>query len=290
MQRDCWLPHTWLSPCTCAQKPAISPFLLIAKMARTQHLNSGRARERGRKGRKLPGEVLQCFKNLSSHSAELCGMNNRFGTWPACTRESVTAALLSRLPAFDGCGVSQNSWRRGAPAALETEGKKQQTKSKSRGFFVRQTHGSGLCQSQTCHLCCGLWCPALRGTSTAVSAPMPRGVPGSRCNTTPWESPAPPPSQGVHHFLQLLMAFFQWRPPPWAPPVAPVRMSGWEAPKAYHSVTLSVHQSPGCTLKVDWMATLHYTLRRSCQFLGDLWLEILIYMPNFLHIAFGVWT
>lgn len=85
--------HTPDFPLYLCSEPAISPFLLIAKMAHAQPLPSGRARERHRKGRKLPGEVLQCFKNLSSHSAELSGMNNRFGTWPACTRESVTAAL-----------------------------------------------------------------------------------------------------------------------------------------------------------------------------------------------------
>lgn len=105
------------------------------------------------KGRKLPGEVLQCFQNLSSHSAELSGMNNRFGTWPACTGEAVTAALRAGLPTFDGCAVSQNSWRRGALAACMRRRKKgKQTKSKSRDFFVRQTHTSGLCWSETGHL------------------------------------------------------------------------------------------------------------------------------------------
>lgn len=105
------------------------------------------------KGRKLPGEVLLCFQNLSSHSAELSGMNNRFGTWPACTGEAVTAALRAGLPTFDGCAVSQNSWRRGTLAVCMRRRKKgKQTKSKSRDFFVRQTHTSGLCWSETGHL------------------------------------------------------------------------------------------------------------------------------------------
>lgn len=129
---DC---HTPDYPCVPVLRTSNIPFLLIAKMAYTQHLDSGRARKRGRKGRKLPGEVLQRFKNLSSHSAELSGMNNRFGTWPACTRESVTAALWSRLPAFDGCAVSQNSWRRGAPAAPEMEGEKTTNKKQKQRFL-----------------------------------------------------------------------------------------------------------------------------------------------------------
>lgn len=122
----------------------------MAKIAHAQHLAPGRARERGSKGRKLPGGVLQCFKNLSSRSAELSGRNNRFGTWPACSRESVTAALWSGLPVFDGCSVSQNSWRRGTPAAQETEGKTQQTKSQSRGFFVGQTQRRVTCGVVPC--------------------------------------------------------------------------------------------------------------------------------------------
>lgn len=126
------IPTHLIIPVYLCSEPAISLFLLIAKMAYAQPLASGRARERGRKGRKLPGEVLQCFKNLSSHSAELSGMNNRFGTWPACTRESVTAALWSGLPAFDGCAVSQNSWRRGNPAAPRRREKTTNKKQKQR--------------------------------------------------------------------------------------------------------------------------------------------------------------
>lgn len=94
------------------------------------------------KGRKLPGEVLQCFQNLSSHSAELSGMNNRFGTWPACTGEAVTAALRAGLPTFDGCAVSQNSWRRGALAAC-MRWRKKANKQKARAeisLWGRHTH------------------------------------------------------------------------------------------------------------------------------------------------------
>lgn len=242
--------HTPAYPRVPVLRTSNIPFLFIAKMAHAQHLAGGWEGERGRKGRKLPGEVLQCFKSLSSQSAEHSGMNNRFGSWPACTRESVTAALWSGLAAFDGCAVSPNSWRRSAPAAPETDGRKQQTKSKSRGFFVRQTQvlGSARARRVPSSVACG----ALRWEEQALLCQhsLPKAAPGRRCHTTPRGWPSTAPSQGVRHLLKLLTALLQWRPPPVA---LPVWMSRWEAPQAHHSVLPSAHQCPFCIPKVDWM-------------------------------------
>lgn len=105
-------------------------------MAPVPHLAWDGLRERNRKGRKLPGEVLQRFKNLSSHSAEVSDANNRFGTWPACTGGSAAAALWSEFPTFDGCAVSRNSWRRGAPAECTSWGAEKTTREKEKKRFL----------------------------------------------------------------------------------------------------------------------------------------------------------
>lgn len=186
--------HTPDFPCVPVLRTSNTPHFANCQNSTRSAPGFRQSEGRHRKGRKLPGEVLQCFENLSSHSAELSGMNNRFGTWPACTRESVTAALWSGLPAFDGCAVSQNSWRRGAPAAPETGGKNNKQKAKAEASLWGR-HGSGLCQSQTWHLRRGLWCPALRGAGTAAPAPVPKGVRGRRSNTTPRGRPATAPSR-----------------------------------------------------------------------------------------------
>lgn len=70
-------------------------------------------------------------------------MNNRFGTWPACTGEPVTAALWSGFPAFDGCVVSQNSWRRRTLAGrMRQRGKnnKQEAEEEISLWGSRHTH------------------------------------------------------------------------------------------------------------------------------------------------------
>lgn len=161
-------------------------------MAPVPHLAWDGLRERNRKGRKLPGEVLQRFKNLSSHSAEVSDANNRFGTWPACTGGSATAALWSGFPTFDGCAVSRNSWRRGAPAECTSwGGKKQRGKRKRRDFFVRQTRIWALPERDAS------W-PEVPYTKMnrycCPQAPLtPKGGPGRRCatcNATPDEGPA----------------------------------------------------------------------------------------------------
>lgn len=128
--------HTPDCPCVSVFRSNNIPPLLIAKMAHVLHLASGSVRESSRNSRKLHGKVLQCFKNLSSHSTELSQMNNRFGTWPACTGESVTAALWSGFPSFDGCAVSHNSWRRRAPAErLRWRGQKTTNRKQNKRFL-----------------------------------------------------------------------------------------------------------------------------------------------------------
>lgn len=223
MQRDCWFSHTWLSVCTCVyvcSEATIFPFLLTAKVAHVLHLVWGRVRERGRKGRKLPGKVLRCFKNLSSHSAKLSRMNNRFGTWPACTGESVIAALWSGFPTFDGCAVSQNSWKRGAPAeCMRWRGKKKpQTKSKK--FLCEADTRIWALPAQDaspCGMACGT---LLREEQTLVPHRPPsfpnedQGEGASRAMQPQMHVQQELPSGGaqrwVHHLLQLPQAFFQW--------------------------------------------------------------------------------
>lgn len=272
MQRDCCFSHTWLSMCTCVyvcSEATIFPFLLFAKMAHILHLAWGRVRERGRKGRKLPAKVLQCFKNLSSHSAELSHVNNRFGTWPACTRESVTAALWSGFPTFDGCAVSQNSWRRGAPAECMRWRGKKTTKSKRKDFFVSQTHASGLCQSETRHL--AAW-PVAPYTETnrylCPTAPLHsqmrtrEKVHHMQCNPRWRSSKSSLPvglSSGFTTSCSSQRHFSSGRPPPRAPPGMACHgstnsLEEWVGGTASPSLSASQHiKEPYCTPKADWM-------------------------------------
>lgn len=133
------------------------------------------------KGRKLPGEVLLCFQNLSSHSAELSGMNNRFGTWPACTGEAVTAALRAGLPTFDGCAVSQNSWRRGTLAVCMRRRKKRQTNKKQEQRFLCEadTHIRALLERDRSP--CSTACGALHREKQLLPPHSPLSLPDEGC-------------------------------------------------------------------------------------------------------------
>lgn len=146
-------------------------------------------------------------------------MNNRFGTWPACTGEAVTAALRAGLPTFDGCAVSQNSWRRGALAAC-MRWRKKANKQKARAeisLWGRHTHpgSAGARQVTLQH--------GLRGLTpreTALTAPQPPLTP----RRGPWRrcTPHSATSQGVFSLwwgsaagpslLQLLKVILQQEP------------------------------------------------------------------------------
>lgn len=263
-------------------------------MAHILHLAWGRVRERDRKGRKLPGKVLQCFKNLSSHSAELSCMNNRFGTWPACIGDSVTAALWSGFPTFDGCAVSQNSWRRGAPAECMRWRGKKKNKQKAKeeiSLWGRHTH-LGSAGTRRVTLWHGLWHPTLRQTDiSAPQAPLvPKWGPGRRCtmcNATPDGGPAsapswwgsavcpPPPAapKGIFpardHLLRPLQA--------WACCSGTDSLEEWVGGTASPSLgaSLSAHQR-AIVLPQGWLnapgATFHSTLRCLYWFWVNLWL------------------
>lgn len=125
--------------------------------------------------------------------------------------------------------MSQNSWKRGTPAECMRWGKKtQQTKSKRRDFFVRQTHASGLCQSETCHL--ASW-PVMPCTEMNRYY-CPTGPPCSQMRTREkvhhmqhnprWRSSKSSLpvqlSSGFTTSCSFHRHFFSGRPPPQAPP------------------------------------------------------------------------